>query len=55
MTQTTGNPEDGQIDLLVTNHAMRNGSVFAYTFSSDAWALMKPLDELKFVTPKTMG
>lgn len=26
---------DGQIDLLVTNHAMRNGSVFAYTFSSE--------------------
>lgn len=27
--------KDGQIDLLVTNHAMRNGSVFAYTFSSE--------------------
>lgn len=26
---------DGHLDLLVTNHAMQNGSVFAYTFSSD--------------------
>eukprot|EP00438_Fugacium_kawagutii_P008157 Skav203332 [mRNA] locus=scaffold284:378378:381578:- [translate_table: standard] len=27
--------KDGHIDLLVTNHEMQNGSVFAYTFSSD--------------------